>query len=109
MNYPRPVIAAMAVMTGIKTLLASAAVTELVDGRIVGVILALILAVEVGVAFYVQGRVVPLQQTVIYEDEHGEARAGDAALTVATGALVKPTATVAGLTADPIEPGPGWR
>jgi hypothetical protein len=89
MSYPRPVIAAMAVMVGIKTLLAAAAVTELIGPVVTGVILAVILAVEVGVAFYVQGQVVPLAKTVVYESQDERMRAGGAS-ELRTGAVVYP-------------------
>lgn len=99
MNYPRPVVMAMSIMVGIKTLLAAAAVTTLIGAQVTGIILAVILAVEVGVAFYVQGQVVPLSHTIAYEDAQALARAGGAA-GVATNRLVNTDSTVTELLED---------
>jgi hypothetical protein len=82
----RPVLIALSVAAGIKALLSVAVVTELVGAQVAGVVLAALLALDVGVAFYLQGRVVPAEDVVVYERagrlRNGEAAAGH------TGSLV---------------------
>jgi hypothetical protein len=104
MTYPRPVIAAMAVMTGLKALLTAAAVTELIGTQITGVILAVIMAIDIAVAFYVQAQVVPLSRTIAYEDAQEMTRAGGAS-TVTTGRLVNTEATLEELQTEQTERG----
>jgi hypothetical protein len=83
---PRPVLIALSIAVAIKALLASAAIVDLIGVQVAGVILAVLLAFDVGVAFYLQGRTVPLEDTVVYE-RAGKLRAGGASR-ITTGNLV---------------------
>jgi hypothetical protein len=92
-NYPKPVVIAASIMVGVKSLLAAAAITELIGERATGIILAFILAVDLAVANYVQRPVVPLSHTVAYQDAQDVSRAGGAS-TATTGQVVRGDATV---------------
>lgn len=98
MPTPRPVLIALSVAAGVKALLATAAITDLIGAQVAGAILGVLLAVDVGVAFYLQGRVTPVEDVVIYERAN-RLRAGEAAAQ-ATGSIVRtdePVGVVAGL------------
>jgi hypothetical protein len=84
---------ATSIMVGIKSLLAAAAITELIGEQATGIILAVILAIDLAVANYVQKQVVPLSHTLAYQDTQDVSRAGGAS-TATTGQVVRGDATV---------------
>jgi uncharacterized membrane protein len=92
MDVPRPVLLVLAILAAVKVFVGAASVAELVGPPWIGVIIAGLAAVDIGVGFYLQNRVVPLQSTLAYVHAD-EIRAGGAA-TQLTGSAVGNAVTV---------------
>jgi hypothetical protein len=70
---------ALSILAALKVFLGAAVVADMIGDAWTGLILAGLVAVDVGVAFYLQGQVVPLKTTVAYLGGEYEVRAGGAA------------------------------
>jgi hypothetical protein len=88
---------ALSILAALKVFLGAAVITDLIGDTWTGSILAALVAVDVGVAFYLQGQVVPLKTTVAYVGENYDVRAGGAAVQ-RTGTTVSPQVSVGQLT-----------
>jgi hypothetical protein len=88
---------ALSILAALKVFLGAAVITDLIGDTWTGSILAALVAVDVGVAFYLQGQVVPLKTTVAYVNEEYDVRAGGAAIQP-TGSLIRPQVQVGQLT-----------
>jgi hypothetical protein len=88
---------ALSILAALKVFLGAAVITDLIGDTWTGSILAALVAVDVGVAFYLQGQVVPLKTTVAYLGGEYEVRAGGAAIQP-TGSAIRPQVEVGRLT-----------
>lgn len=77
MSTPRPVLLALSALAGVDVVIAGAAFQDVIGETAAGLALLVMAAVKVGVAFYLQGQVVPLKNTVAYA-RHGDVVAGGA-------------------------------
>lgn len=59
-NRPRPVLAAFAVLAALDVLTGGSALADIIGKDTAALIVLVLAAVKVGVAFYVQGQVTPL-------------------------------------------------
>ena len=75
---PRPVLITFSILAGLQILTAGTALTDVLGKDIAGLLVLVIAAVQVGMTFYVQGQVVPLQDAGAYVDIHGTMIAGPA-------------------------------
>jgi hypothetical protein len=87
----------LSILAALKVFVSAAAVADLIGLTVTGIIVAALAAVDIGVAFYLQGQVVPLKTTVAYVGEKYDIRAGGAAVQP-TGSEVRPQVEVGRLT-----------
>jgi hypothetical protein len=78
-TIPRPIMVALSILAALKVLAGAAAIADLIGPTATGVTLAVLAAVDIGVATYLQSRVVPLESTIAYE-RRGRLRAGGASI-----------------------------
>lgn len=78
MNKSRPVLITFSVLAGLQILTAGTALADVIGDKPAGLIVLAIAAVQAGMSFYVQGQVVPLQDTAAYVDTKGNTVAGPA-------------------------------
>lgn len=78
MNKSRPVLITFSILAGLQILTAGAALGDVVGDKVAGLIVLAVAAVQAGMSFYVQGQVVPLQDTAAYVDTKGNTVAGPA-------------------------------
>lgn len=78
MNKSRPVLITFSVLAGLQILTAGAALGDVVGTKVAGLVVLAVAAVQAGMSFYVQGQVVPLQDTAAYVDTKGNTVAGPA-------------------------------
>lgn len=82
MSTPQPVLVVFSILAGLKALLLTAEVAQLIGDPWTAVALAVLLAIDVGAAFYTRGQVVPLSTTVVYEPRPDRFVTGGAATEV---------------------------
>jgi hypothetical protein len=78
MNKSRPVLITFSVLAGLQILTAGTALADVIGKDVAGLIVLAVAAVQAGMSFYVQGQVVPLQDTAAYVDTKGNTVAGPA-------------------------------
>lgn len=66
-STPRPILMALSILAGLKVLTSAAVFTDLIGTTAAGLVVATLAAVDVGLAFYLQGQVVPLANVIYYE------------------------------------------
>jgi hypothetical protein len=98
MNTPRPVLIALSILAGLDVIVAGAAFQEVIGLQAAGLTVLAMAAIKVGVAFYLQGQVVPLSSTVAYVRDNS-VQAGGAA-TQQTGTPIAGTARVESLVSE---------
>lgn len=76
---PQPVLIAMSVLAALDVAVAGVALSDLIGERAVGLLVLALAAVKAGVAYYLHGVVVPLDDTAAYLDPAGRQIAGPAA------------------------------
>ena len=79
MTKSRPVIIIMSVLAGLQILVAGAALTDVVGGKVAAFLVLLVAAAQGGVQFYVQSLVTPTQDVVAYRDKSGSVVPGELA------------------------------
>lgn len=75
----RPVVIVFSILAALQVLTAGSTLADVVGKDLAGLVILAIAAVQVGMTFYVQGGVVPSQDSVAYINEKGVAVAGPAA------------------------------
>lgn len=79
MAKSQPVLIVGSVLAGAQALTAYAGLSDFISKQQLGLAIAVIGAIQIGLAFYVRGQVVPLEDTAAYRDKTGEIVTGPAA------------------------------
>jgi hypothetical protein len=75
----RPVLITFSILAALQVLTAGSALSDVLGKDVAGLIILGIAAVQVGMTFYVQNAIVPLEDSVAYINKGGVAVAGPAA------------------------------
>lgn len=93
----RPVLITFSILAGLQVLTAAGGLSEVVGPKIFFLFGLVVAAVQVGMTFYVQNQVTPIQDVAAYSNERGQVVAGPAAgATRGTPVVVEPGTTVEG-------------
>lgn len=84
MTPSRPVLLALSILAGLKVLTSAAVFADLIGDQATGLVVAGLAAVDVAVAFYLQGQVTPFADVMAYQRD-SETLAGPAFHGVPTG------------------------
>lgn len=97
MSKSRPVLIVFSILAGLQVFTAAATVADVLGPTAMGLIVAAIGAVQVGLSFYVQNLTVPVQDVAAYQSSSGQVVAGPAAgATNGTPVIVEPGTHVDG-------------
>lgn len=66
MKPSRPVLLALSILAGLKVLTSAAVFADLIGDQATGLIVAALAALDVGMAFYLQGQVTPFADVMAY-------------------------------------------
>lgn len=78
MNKSRPVLIVFSVLAGLQVLSGAAALGDLVGDQAFGLFSIIVAAIQVGMTFYVQNQVTPVEDTAAYVNSNGVTVAGPA-------------------------------
>lgn len=79
MNKSRPVLIIFSILAGLQVLTGAAALGDVIGDQAFGLFALGVGAVQVGMTFYVQNSVVPVQDVAAYQNSYGDVVAGPAA------------------------------
>lgn len=79
MNKSRPVVIVFSILAALQVLTGAAALGDVIGDTLFGLFAIVVAAVQVGMTFYVQNGVVPVEDTAAYINSDGHAVAGPAA------------------------------
>lgn len=79
MKKSRPVITVMSILAGLQVLTGGAALADVIGVKAAGLAILAVAAAQVGMQFYVQNEVVPVEDTAAYRTAQGDLVAGPAA------------------------------
>ena len=77
---PRPVLLVMATLAGLDVLTGGAALGDVIGLKAAGLLILLLAAIKAGMAFFLQGQVVPVADTAAYLNDERQLVAGPAAI-----------------------------
>lgn len=78
-NKSRPVLITFSILAGLQVVTGATGLGDVLPPEVVFIIGILVAAVQVGMTFYVQNQVVPVEDTAAYIDQTGQTVAGPAA------------------------------
>lgn len=79
MPKSRPVLITFSILAGLQVLAGGAALSDIVGEDVFGLFVLAVAAVQVGMTFYVQNQVVPVDDVAAYSNKEGNVVAGPAA------------------------------
>lgn len=74
----RPVLITFSVLAGLQVLTGGSALANFIGGEMAGLFILAVASVQVGMTFFVQNSVVPVQDTAAYVNSQGSTVAGPA-------------------------------
>lgn len=70
---PQPVLIVMSILVAADVILGGAAISDYLSSELVGLLLLIVAGIKVGIAFYLRGQVVPVQDVAAFVPDHNRA------------------------------------